>query len=1298
VVQDLSRPEVSVGTRAFRRRVAGALLLASFLMGLPALEGGLLSYDDRALLEGPEGAPQRSLWSLVTETHFKAYLPLYAASYKLDALVFRGEPAGYRIGNVLWHAAAGYALFLVLARLSGAPHAAFGGALLFVLHPAHVESVAWIAGRKEPLSAFFLFVAWILHLRAEERGGAGRLFAWAAFLAACFAKASAVVLPGLLLAAALLLPRYAGARRAAALRTVPFFLVALVPAVVHLLVAGRAGVVGGGDPLAARLVQSLHALGRSVLHAALPFDLSVDYPEARAPSTAALAASTAALVAFLGAGALAFRNGVRWAAFGVAAFLVGLAPFNNVFPATTTQMADRYLYLPLVAVSAVSVWAIPRFSLAPLATGALALLYAVLSFASAGRFASDETLWTRTLASRDDSAVAWINRGRDRIERGASAAPPDSRLVDAGRADLEAGLARATRLEHRVKAHHGLSGAYLALGRPADAVTHADDAVRLARERGGADAREQLASALYNRAIAWKALGRPAKTLEDLEASAAIRRTFLTAYEIGEAALATGNLARAEQAFEEASKLDRADPAPVLRLAEVCRFTGERARRERHLEEAARRAPKDVRVARAWVEFRLDAESPDHDRARREAARLPAGSRERVLLEAEVDAAHATYQFRRGDLAAALASADRSVEGGVASPSALYDIGNIYVEGGRFQDAVRCFHRAADALSDRQAYRDAVGRAHALDAYARLARGDRAGAAAAMRAAAESGAGGIDAGAAPLLGELEALRRAGSAPCLLLAAAAVAGDAPLAERLALEVIEGEAPEEERTLALRLRALARAFAALDFEGAQADLQEILARDPRDRWARFRLGQILARSGAAWKKVGEEAGSEDRRAEGRALLLRATAIFSQLLDEDPSFHVARVARGAAHFALGSPDDLLRAKADFRHVAERDPSAKEVLLNEAALHRLAYVRGGDLSNLDSAVRLLAKALDVDPNYFDALFELGNVQHLLFDRQDAPRADRLRAFGLAVKWYRRAMAINPRSREPRREYAAITLKVAREAQANGQFAEAESLVRKAEEHGAQFPDVWKERARLLLTPGFPQATGRTLEEAYAQAERALDEAARLSPDDPELAPLRARLHRQRGYLFYFGWLAEKEGDRREALRRSARDAWVAALDAAPEDPENAQARERLREIAPEAIGPDRELARKRFEAGVRALAERRWDEAEAAFREVVRLFPETPEFRFALGRALAGSGRLDEAQAEWERVANDAEGAAKFPESLFELGKLCRQRRNTAAARAWFQRFVEAMESAGRADDPTVEAARAFLAGSAK
>jgi len=1273
-----------LGPRSFRLRALLILGVASFLMALPALQGDVLFYDDHALLYGDSnepGALDRDPASFFTGTFYYAYLPVYGLTYRLDAVFGAGRDATFLLHfqNVLWHAAASYLAFCVLGLLLRNRAAALLGALLFAVHPLHVESVAWIASRKDVVSGAFLFLAWICALQREEGWRPGTAAGVAFFLVACFAKASAIVLPALLVVAVLLLPRYAGRRRHAVLDTWPYFAAAVVPLVTHLLVGVERGVVREPRGLSESLAALVMGWGGGIARTLAPLDLSIDYPEARAAD--ALLVPGALLVAAVAA-LLALRRRAPVAAFGIAAFFAALLPFNNVFPATDVLAADRYLYLPLFGLAAVAAWAAARWRGAYAGVALAGVICLVLSMVGATRFTSDEELWTRTIEARESSALAHINRGLARVQRATASEPHEEQTLRAAVDDLRRGLHRAALKEHVAKASLGLGLPLLELGEVAEAHERVSKAIETVSETHTADARRFRAEALYHRAVVSKlGLGDLRSAARDFEASAKLWARYEAWAEAGAAHLRTGDLASAKDALRKAAGIAPERPEPMVDLARLYRSAGDREAEWRALEDAAERAPRHPEVVQARALYWLDRESPDHVRARRELEHLPEKSALRARITAAVEAYTALYHFRRGDLDQALRAADRATAQKGVRGSFLYELGHVYLEAGRYDDAVRCYRRSTDVLAPERVRRNAIARAHALRAYG-LLESDEDAACVAMRAALDARPDLIEAGAAPLRGEIEELRAARRPGVLLLAAAVVAGDAPAAEARAVRLLEGDLEPVDRMLIHRLRSLVRAFSARDLKGAVEDLQQVLARREDDLWARYRLAQVATLEAAL-------SGGEAREAS----LKHAIDLLTAIMAEEPSFHLARLARGEARFAL---DDISGAKLDYEALRREGFERKEVFLKEAILHRLVFVKGGEPSNLAKADDLLRKALAIDPNFFDALFELGNVQHLVYDH--GGDAERVVAFTEALKWYRRAMALNPRSRAPRHEWARLCLKAAARAIGRQRITEAHDLVRRLEREAKDIVEVHEQRVELNLRPDFVQRTGLSPDEAFLGASKALAEIERLAPDDPDLPRLRSLYHRTRGTSFYFTWMklkTAKQEERAEVARKLAAEEFRRACFAWPLDPDNAVVRRRLREIAPGMIEVDREAAKRAFERGAAAFREERYPEAAAAFHEAVLLFPESTELRYNWALALTRAGRADLARPELERVANAPDGT-DFPEASFLLGRHYLESGSAMdrrIARTWLERYVRTMEEAGRGDEPRVARAEELV-----
>jgi tetratricopeptide (TPR) repeat protein len=158
------------------------LMAAAFLVHLPSLQGELI-WDDNYLV-GENPFFRSPIFSLEVFRHYLYldsfsghYRPVQNLSYILDYLIWNGDTYGYHFSNILWHAAAGALLFLLVRKLI-APLAdteqrrrhyesgAFLVALLWVLHPVHSAAVDYISGRADSLAFVFCSAAWLIYLQA----------------------------------------------------------------------------------------------------------------------------------------------------------------------------------------------------------------------------------------------------------------------------------------------------------------------------------------------------------------------------------------------------------------------------------------------------------------------------------------------------------------------------------------------------------------------------------------------------------------------------------------------------------------------------------------------------------------------------------------------------------------------------------------------------------------------------------------------------------------------------------------------------------------------------------------------------------------------------------------------------------------------------------------------------------------------------------------------------------------------------------------------------------------------------
>ncbi len=330
------------------------LLLVVSLAYLPSLSGGFLNWDDPWLLESNSLLQQPSwkvLWqiwtdfSLPTRFAFGAeYLPLRDTSHLIEAWVTGIRPLPLRLVNLVTYLGVVCVVYRLMRKQLRSELAALAVTAAFALHPVHVESVAWLAGRKDLLA--MLFAALAMHAYVSRRNH----FVWTTalwFLLAMLSKSMSVALP-------LLLPLFdIWVGRRPSLRAIGFSLLAVALVMpIHLYVGQLVGMMEprAGGSLYLQLATMGPVWLRYVAVLLWPFSCSLVQ---EVPTLTRWTAVSALGYAAIGAGvALAlwkWRHGrVEWlVALGF--FLLPLLPVSQVIAPLQNRMADRYLWWSVMA-------------------------------------------------------------------------------------------------------------------------------------------------------------------------------------------------------------------------------------------------------------------------------------------------------------------------------------------------------------------------------------------------------------------------------------------------------------------------------------------------------------------------------------------------------------------------------------------------------------------------------------------------------------------------------------------------------------------------------------------------------------------------------------------------------------------------------------------------------------------------------------------------------------------------------------------------------------------------------------
>jgi len=489
-----------------------ALIAVTVGIFLQTGDHGFITFDDPGYVtDNPRvkgGVTGENVAWAFSATAMSNWHPLTWLSHMTDVELFGLDPRGHHLTNVFFHAATTLLLFFLLAQITGAPWRSLFVAALFALHPLHVESVAWVAERKDVLSGFFWFLTLLLYAGYVKRGGTARyLLALLSFAAGLMAKPMLVTLP-----LVLLLLDYWPLRRsplwALVKEKIPFFALSAASSVVTVIAQKQGGAMKTLEaiPLGSRVGNAVIAYGKYIGKMFWPADLAMLYPFPGSIPLWQVSVSFLLLVLF-SALAIVWRRRYPYLVTGWFWFLVTLVPVIGIVQVGGQSMADRYTYLPLTGLFLACAWGVDdlsqgwRYRKAVLAVLAAMVVAAsaVATWRQVGYWRDNLTLYRHTLEVTGGNYLIHNNYGVVLAREG--------RLDEAITQYLEA----LQVWPRAANAHVNLGDALSQQGKFAEAISHYQRALQIVPD---------YALALENMGKALAALGR------DDEAAASYEQTL----------------------------------------------------------------------------------------------------------------------------------------------------------------------------------------------------------------------------------------------------------------------------------------------------------------------------------------------------------------------------------------------------------------------------------------------------------------------------------------------------------------------------------------------------------------------------------------------------------------------------------------------------------------------------------------------------------------------------------------------------------------------------------------------------
>ena len=434
------RDNINMQPHRLQLMVCLFLIMATIVVYWQVRNHEFVNFDDSEYITENRHAQAGLTWKGIiwafTTTHAGNWHPLTWLSHMLDCQIYGLNAGGHHLTSLLFHIVNTLLLFVVLNRLTGALWRSAFVAALFALHPLHVESVAWVAERKDVLSTFFWMLTMWAYIRYTERPGLNTYFFVLLFLIlGLMSKPMLVTLPFVLL----LMDYWPLGRLQSGLsrrksspkiqespafrlvwEKVPLFAITVVSSIATFLVQQASGALQSLDvlPFKIRIANTLVTYISYIVKMIWPLDLAVFYPHSGMRPIWQVLGAGLLLVCI---SVLLIRAARRrpYLAVGWLWYLGTLVPVIGVVQVGAQSMADRYTYVPLIGLFVMIAWGIPdllgqwrhkKTGLA-LISALLISTLTVISMLQLRHWNNTITLFEHALNETEDNCVAHYNIG-----------------------------------------------------------------------------------------------------------------------------------------------------------------------------------------------------------------------------------------------------------------------------------------------------------------------------------------------------------------------------------------------------------------------------------------------------------------------------------------------------------------------------------------------------------------------------------------------------------------------------------------------------------------------------------------------------------------------------------------------------------------------------------------------------------------------------------------------------------------------------------------------------------------------
>lgn len=331
------------------------LIIVTFFLYFPGLNNEFVNWDDNVYVTGNkliQNISKENITIIFSQSFEGHYHPLTLLSFAADYYFFKNEAFFYHLINILLHLINTLLVFIIIRKLFNYTEIAVITALLFGIHPMHVESVAWITARKDVLfSVFFLLslLTYINYLKNQKTGF--YLLSLVLFILSVLSKSQAVSLSVTLLAIDYLQKRRLSSKRVFT-EKLPYLVIAIFFGIVTIYAQKETGYSGQDTslpPFYERIAYACYGFNAYIIKLIAPFNLSAYYPypvndSGNIPYYVHLSVIPVLVFLWL----LFYFRKHREVVFAMIFFLINIVLMLKLFPVANFIIADRYTYIPSI--------------------------------------------------------------------------------------------------------------------------------------------------------------------------------------------------------------------------------------------------------------------------------------------------------------------------------------------------------------------------------------------------------------------------------------------------------------------------------------------------------------------------------------------------------------------------------------------------------------------------------------------------------------------------------------------------------------------------------------------------------------------------------------------------------------------------------------------------------------------------------------------------------------------------------------------------------------------------------------